>query len=306
MNEFKSVVFAGGGIRCFWETGFWDTASSGLSLKPDVVAGVSAGAAMAAMAMSGTHETGLRILKDTIKTNRKNFYFSNLFRKEPAFPHFEMYRNALRGAIDSAALKKIKEGPEIRVILAHPPRLLSAGTGIVMGFSAYVIEKYIKSPVHPRFVSKLGYTTTVVRLNDCTSPEELIDIIMCSSCLPPFIPLHRHNGRVTLDGGLTDNVPVSAIGKDSANGDMLVLLSMIYGEKNIPRVPGRVYVQPLSEPALGKWDFTDPAALQKSFDMGRRDGEAFVKQFSRKGSLSYRVSGSQGGQYISHMPAVSH
>ena len=279
MSIFKSVVFAGGGNRCFWQLGFWDTVSQGLGLKPDVVAGVSAGAAMAALVMSGTSDPGLRLLKEAIAANRKNFYFSNIFRKAPVFPHHMIYRNTLCGAIDDAALEKIKEGPDVRVMFAHPPLLLGAIMGTMIGLSAFLIEKHIKHPVHSVLASKIGYTPEVVRLNDCNRVEELVDLVMCSSCSPPFVPVHRNNGRVALDGGILDNVPVSVIGEDAAKGDILVLLPRRHAYKYIPRVRGRIYVQPSSDPAIAKFDFTDAVALQKTYDLGRRDGELFVKQY---------------------------
>ena len=282
MTEFKSVVFSGGGSRCFWQTGFWDIVSRGLALKPDVVAAVSAGAAMAAMVMSGTSDLGLRLLREATLANRKNFYIFNLFNKKPVCPHYTIYRNTLLRTVDDAALQRIKAGPEIRVMFAHPPGYLGAMAGTAIGLSSYIIEKYIKHPVHPRLALKLGYTATVISLNDCSSAEELVDLVMCSSCSPPFVPVHRHDGRIALDGGLIDNVPVTAIGRDEAKGDMLILMSRRHKEKRIPEIPGRVYVQPSSAPAVGKWDFTNPVALQKAYDMGRRDGETFVKQFMMK------------------------
>ena len=49
MEDFKYAVFAGGGCRCLWQAGFWHVVSPELNLKPDIFAGVSAGAAMASM-----------------------------------------------------------------------------------------------------------------------------------------------------------------------------------------------------------------------------------------------------------------
>ncbi len=279
MSDFKSVIFSGGGSRCLWQVGFWDTVAPAIKLKPDIIAGVSAGAAMAGMITTGTSTVGIRLIKEATAANKKNFYISNVLSKKPAFPHYEIYRNTVLNAIDNAALKKLKNGPEVRVIFAHPPRYLGARTGIAVGLLSYVIEKHTMHPVHPKLASKLGYTCTVAKLNDCKTAEEAAELIMCSSCTPPFIPIMKYNGKIALDGGIIDNVPVSAIGADASRGRMLILMSRIHREDRIPKIPGRVYVQPGTTPPIGKWDYTSPGGLQGAYDQGRFDGEAFLKKY---------------------------
>ncbi len=279
MNNFKSVVFSGGGSRCLWQIGFWDTVAPALKIKPEIMAGVSAGAAMAGMIATGTSTVGIRLIKEATGANRKNFYISNLVRREPSFPHHSIYRNTIINTIDNAALKKLKNGPEVRVMFAHPPVYLGARSGTFVGLLSYVVEKYTTHPVHPKFASRLGYTYTVAKLNDCKTAAEAADLIICSSCTPPFVPIMRHNGRITLDGGIIDNVPVSALGDDAGRGRILILMSRQHRENMIPKVPGRVYVQPSVTPPIGKWDYTNPDGLQRAYDLGRFDGELFLKRY---------------------------
>ncbi len=279
MSDFKTVVFSGGGSRCLWQVGFWDTVAPAIKLKPEIIAGVSAGAAMAGMVTTGTSTIGIRLIKEYTAANRKNFYFTNLFRKEPAFPHFNIYRNVVLNTIDTAALKKLKKGPEVRVLFAHPPFYLGARSGTAFGLMSYVVEKHTTHPVHPKFASKLGYRYTVAKLNDCKTAEEVANLIMCSSCTPPIVPIQRYNGRITLDGGIIDNVPVSAVGDDEKRGRMLIMMSRIHREDRIPKIPGRVYVQPSVNPPVAKWDYTNPDGLQRAYDLGRYDGDAFLKKY---------------------------
>lgn len=279
MNDFKSVVFSGGGSRCLWQIGFWDTVAPAIRLKPDILAGVSAGAAMAGMIATGTSTVGIRLIKEATAANRKNFYMQNVIGKEPAFPHYRIHRNTILNAIDNAALKKLKKGPEVRVIFAHPPVYLGAMSGTFVGLMSYVIEKHTMAPVHPKLASKLGYSCTVARLNDCKTSEEAADLILCSSCTPPFIPVMRHNGKISLDGGIIDNVPVSAVGADESRGRMLIMMSRVHRDDRIPEVPGRVYVQPSVNPTIGKWDYTSPDGLQGAYDLGRYDGDLFLEKY---------------------------
>ncbi|HPS87797.1 MAG TPA: patatin-like phospholipase family protein [Spirochaetota bacterium] len=279
MKDFKSVVFSGGGSRCMWQVGFWHSVSPELNLKPEIVAGVSAGAAMAGMIMAGTADLGLTLIKEATAANKKNFYISNFLKKEPVFPHYQIYRNTVLKTVNADVLKRFKKGPEIRVLFAHPPVYLGALSGTFVGLMAYVIEKHAFHPVHPKLATKLGYKPTVVKLNDCNSAEEIADLIMCSSCTPPFLPIMKYNGKVSLDGGIIDNVPVSVIGDDEKKGRMLVLMSRIHRADRIPRISNRIYMQPSVTPAISKWDYTNPAGLQAAYDLGKKDGDTFIKQY---------------------------
>ncbi len=281
MKEFKTVVFSGGGSRCLWQVGFWDTVSPELGLKPDVVAGVSAGAAMAAMIFGGASQTGIRMIKEATALNRSNFYPSNIFRSKPAFPHYAIYRNTVLNTLDEDAVKKIRSGPEVRVMFAHPPSYLGARSGVVAGLLGYTLEKHIKHPVHPVAGTRLGYSATIVKLNECSTGEEMTNMIMYSSCTPPFLPVLKYKGNVALDGGVIDNVPVRAVNDMNGKGKMLVLLTRLYDKKSIPQISGRLYVQPSSMPPVSKWDYTNPTGLQGSYDLGRADGERFIKDYRK-------------------------
>lgn len=277
MKNIKSAVFAGGGCRCLWQAGFWDTVIPALNIKPEIVAGASAGGAMAIMATSGRSKIGLESMKAATSANKKNFYIKNIFTKEKVFPHYNIYRNAIIDIIDEKTFEKIKKGPEIRVLVAHPPFYLGPRSGTFTGLMSYVVEKAIKQPVHPAFAGKLGFKSTVVKLNDCNNAEEIADAILCSSCTPPFVPIMKLGEKTALDGGIIDNVPVKAIGEDESRGDVLILMSKTYKKGRIPDIPGRIYVEPSKTPDVFKWDYTSPEKLQEAYDDGCRDGELFIK-----------------------------
>ena len=73
---------------------------------------------------------------------------------------------------------------------------------------------------------------------------------MASATVPPIMPILRIGGRIALDGGFVDNVPVEPLAAvERAGGRTLVLLTRRYDA--LPEVPGRIYVQP-SEPIAGQ------------------------------------------------------
>ena len=273
LPRFKNVVFAGGGIRCFWQAGFWSEVAVPLNIHPEKVAAVSAGAAMACMIFAGLWEETLDLFKLATGHNRRNIYPANIFRNAPVFPHAAMYRKAILEVIDMKSIQRIHRGPDIRIQIVRLPRWFGPYTGTLAGFLAYQLEKSFYRPVHPKLGRGIGFIPEVISVRDCRTPEALADLILASSCTPPFTPVLNYNGFPVLDGGIVDNVPVTAIG--SAEGNTLVLLTRSYPK--VPAIAKRTYVQPSEPISVSKWDYTNPAGLQAAFDLGCHDGRIFVQ-----------------------------
>ena len=247
-SAFSSVVFAGGGSRCVWQVGFWEAVAPELDLRPSSVAAVSAGAAMACFIFSSTMERALGCFTRRMAHNEKNFYPSRLLHpSRSAFPQAEIYRTSLLETFDEAALSRLRtEAPPIHVLLARPPRWSGARRGALLGVLTYELEKKVRYPLHPTWPIKIGFLPEIATIQDCPSREALVDLILQSSCTPPFTPLYRRAGKPVLDGGLVDNVPVVALPEEAREGRTLVLLSRPYPPEMLRGHPQRVYVCPSS------------------------------------------------------------
>ena len=273
---FDSVVFAGGGNRCLWQAGFYRAAGETLDLEPVRVAAASAGAAVAAVLFAGRFDAALAHFKRATAGNPRNVHWRNLFNAMPVFPHADMYRRALLEVIDDRALATLHAGPELRVAITRPPGSLGARTAFAIAGLADAIEHVLGPPVHPRLAPRLGFRAEYASVRACRTPEALADLVLASSCTPPFTPLSMEGGKPSLDGGIADNVPVAAF--DGAPGTTLVLLARRY--RRLPAHPQRVYAQPSTEVPVSSWDYTNPAGLQAAYDLGRRDGEEFARQMA--------------------------
>jgi predicted acylesterase/phospholipase RssA len=267
---FAGVVFAGGGNRCLWQAGFWAAAAPRLRLAPRRVAATSAGAAIACVLLAGRTDEGLAHFKAATGANRRNAYPGNALRGLPVFPHAGMYRRALLELIDAPALVRLRGGPEIVVPITRAPRWLGPRSAFAVAGLADALEHLLAPRVHPRLARALGVAAEYASVRDCATPEALADLVLASSCTPPFTPLLAHAGRPALDGGIADNVPVAAAGP----GPTLVLLTRRY--RALPAHPARTYVQPSRPVPVASWDYTDPDGLQAAFDLGLRDGAAFA------------------------------
>lgn len=272
VTAFQSVVLAGGGSRCFWHAGFWREAAGPLGLAPRQLATVSASSAMACAIQAGLIDEALRAFVAVTRGNPRNYYPRNILGSQPVFPHEAMYRRTLLEVIDAAALARIQAGADVRILLGRGPRWLGPRGGLLLAAAAYNYDKHVRRKVHPTAPLALGFRPEVVSVRECETPEKLADLVLASSCTPPMTPLLKWNGTYVLDGGVVDNVPWCAL--DGDPGETLVLLSRRY--EKLPEISGRTYVQPSKKLPISAWDYANPAGLQATFDLGRRDGEAFV------------------------------
>lgn len=273
--QFDSVVFAGGGNRCFWQAGFWSVAAPALNLRPTQIAAVSAGSAIACTLLSDTFHLGFEQYKKALAANGSNVYLRNLLRDRPVFPHGSMYREAILTSINERALSRLHQGPEINILIACPPRWASPGIALLLGILATGIEDWCNDCVHSSVGSHIGFRPLYLSVRECSTPESLADLIIASSCVPPLTPQARRNGIFLLDGGFVSNVPTQGVRE--AGGQTLVLLTRQFTQ--LPSIRGRIYVQPSRPVPVAAWDYTDETAVQSTFDLGRHDGERFCSTF---------------------------
>ncbi len=275
---FDQIVFAGGGNRCWWQAGFWERVTRDVPLRPRVITGISAGAATACMLHMRESDWVMDYYRQALASNRKNAYWGNLLRRERVFPHYRIYRQALLDIYDGQ-LDKLAAGPEIRVGISHIPRWLGPRSATAAGLVAYNIDKHVRRTLHPTLARRLGFTPEFVRAQECRTAADLADLMLQSSCTPPFTPILRRAGRAVLDGGMVDNVPVDAL--DAVPGQVLVMVTRRYPRPQMftqhHAGQDRLYVQPSEAVPISSWDYTRPDMMRPAFELGRRDGETFLR-----------------------------
>lgn len=270
----RSIVFAGGGCRCFWQAGFWEEA--GHVFAPEVIVSVSAGAAFACAALGGRTRAVLDEFKRRTDANPSNLHLRNLGRSAPVFPHHGMYRGTIESITTEAMLEALSRGPEIHVLMAYAPRRWPASVAAAVGLVSYRLERQLAGRVRARWPARLGYRPTFVRADQCNDATELADVILQSSCVPPLMPLMHRGGRPVLDGALVDGVPVEHV---AARGPTLVLLTR--HDDALPASRDVLALRPSAPVPVALWDYASPEKIQATFDLGRRDGRAFAQAIER-------------------------
>ncbi|MEM8605958.1 MAG: patatin-like phospholipase family protein [Myxococcota bacterium] len=276
---FRNAVFAGGGSRCFWQLGFWEGAiDAGLGLRDSVkfFGSTSAGCAMTTAAILDRSFDALELFKDMTGKNPANIHWQNLHprRRAPVLPHARMYREALRVLMQPEDLPELKRST-VHFLMSGSPSWVRGRASMFLGFSIYALEQTLLNPIHPTWPKRAGYRPLVGRVADCNTLDELVELILAASCIPPVLPGGRHRDEPVLDGGLIDNVPIELA--DDQPGDTLVLMSQRY--ENTPRKrPGMTYVQPSKTIKIDKFDYANPDGLQETFELGLHDGARFAEQ----------------------------
>ncbi|MEM6994305.1 MAG: patatin-like phospholipase family protein [Myxococcota bacterium] len=269
--DYEALVFAGGGCRCFWQAGFYSTAAEATGLRPQAIAAVSAGSAFACGAIGGALEAIVDEFERRTAENPRNIYPRNVMRTGLVFPHEPMYRGTILETMNGEVLRRVHAGPEIRVLLSRPPRRISPLPAVLLGYTAYGVDRLLRKNVHATLAKRLGFRKAVVVAQSCQSPAELADLIMQSSCMPPLTPLFRRDGAPVIDGALLDSAPADLVDEFDRT---LVLLSRRY--ETLPQHPRRDYVQPSQDLSVKMWDYTRPDLVRETFELGLRDGAAFA------------------------------
>jgi len=250
------------------------------------MAGASAGAAFACAAIAGCTRLVLDDFKRRAASNQRNFYPKNRFTGDRVFPHEDIYRGAILASMDAAAFDRLQKGPDLRVLISRPPAWLGPRTGLSAAVVAHLLDRR-EARVHARWGRRFGFQPEIISAQSCESIEELVELILHSSCMPPVIPLYRRGEAIVLDGGLIDNAPADIVGSARS---ALVLLSRRYPDHRVPRIPGRTYVGPSREIPIVKWDYTSPELIQQTFDLGRSDGERFAREHRPAAMLPVRYA----------------
>ncbi len=277
---FDKVVFAGGGHQCWWQAGLWETVSGEIELHPRVIGAVSAGAATVCLLYANDIRRALAWYERELKGVRSNVNWLNLVRSgQRLVPHAAIYRRALRALLGGENFRQLMwRAPEIRVQYARLPQGMSplrAGLGCMV---ASRVESW-RGSLQTTTGQRLGLIREVKRVQDCRSERELVDLLVAASCMPPFAPIELVDGEPCVDGELIDRIPVGTVA--DVPGQTLVLMARRYPSlAPVFARDGLLYVQPSETLAVSGWDYTSAARFQKTFDLGRRDGEAFLKTFA--------------------------
>lgn len=279
-SDFSAVAFAGGGNRCYWQGGFWDALSAARPQHPDFVVGVSGGAFQACFSLIGAGDRVRKIVFEACAQTRSNVDWRNLLRARSPFLVGAMYRELLTRVFGPDEFAALRAAPEIFLQVAHFPRWMPGGVAALSSIGAYQIEKLATGAAHSSAGRHLGLTADWVSTHAAADSEEIVDALMATSAVPPFMPIGRVNGRAALDGGLVDNPPLLKLGDVERSGRRTLVLST-RSAKPLQSTEIRTVVRPSQPINVNKFSVTDADGIRAAYELGLRDGADFAKSLAR-------------------------
>ena len=274
--SFDAIAFAGGGNRCYWQGGFWDAFTAIRPQNPSLVVGVSAGAFQACFSLIGEGDRVRSIVLEACASIERELDWGRLLKGRSPFVVADLYRDLIATVFGPLELAALRAAPEILIQVTHPPRWMPAMVAAYAAIGAYQVEKVVLGAAHSRAGRHVGLTAGHVSTHQLETPEALVEALMGTAAVPPFMPVGRINGRPALDGWLVDNPPIDRIAMVEAKGGRTLVLTTRAG-KTIPATETRTVVQPSVPIVTSRFAVTDGEAIRAAYELGLKDGEAFAR-----------------------------
>lgn len=275
--SFDAVGLAGGGNRCYWQSGFLKAFSEHQPLKPRFYVAVSASAYHGAMHLAGVGDRVRESAFAFAEQGHRGVDWGALRRRESPLVVGKLFRQLLADAFGEEELATLKAAPPMLIQLSGLPDWMPGALGALGSIGAYQIEKLLTDGTHSKAGLRMKLRPTWISTHNCDYPGELVDALMATSSVPPFMPVGRVRGRAYLDGGLVDNPPLMKLTQVEAKGWKTLLLTTRFGRKP-PSAPNRVVVGPSEDIPVGKFSVGDAAGIRHAYEVGLRDGLAFARQ----------------------------
>lgn len=276
-RSFQTVVFSGGGNRCWWQAGLVEGFKEANLWSPKLLVGASAGAAIAVASVTDRLRQSLNSAVEQFSGTRSNIEWSRLLRGERPFVILRIYSDWIKSFLHETNFNLLKTSAvEVRVAITRPIRMLPTTVSTAVAFALYSTEKFWMRTLHGRLPHYLGLRSEHVCANECRDVEEASNLLLASGAAVPITPTHRVGGRMAIDGGFYDSIPLPKC--SAPTHGTLVLLTRF--KPSWPRVfehNGRIYLQPAQPIPVVSMDCTNPEGVRLAFEQGLRDAQGLVR-----------------------------
>lgn len=268
-REFGTVVFAGGGNRCWWQAGLVEGLRGSPVWKPTLFLGASAGAGIAVAAATDRLRVALSAAVERFSMTKANVDWSKLLKGQRPFVLPQIYPDWIQSFMGGPDFQRLRQSSvEVRVALTRPIRFLPVWVSTGVALALYSTEKFWLRTLHGKWPHFAGLRSEHVVINRCATVDEASTVLLASAAAVPITPTHRVAGRAALDGGFYDSIPLPQ-GVNSRGGDTLVLVTRHRPERSqIFELEGRIYLQPRSAVPVTNMDCTNPVGVQRTFEQG--------------------------------------
>jgi hypothetical protein len=179
---------------------------------------------------------------------------------------------AILRTFDQSAMDTLFMGPDIQILVTRTSANLPKYPGTMTGLTLHALQGCGVRQSCARMHLQFGFRKEFLSVKKCATPADLADLVLASSCTPPFTAFYSLHGRPVLDGGLSESVPLS--GLPEKGGTALVLLTSKGAKEK--RIPGIVFAEPSQELNINGWDY-DAKKIDYLYALGKKDGGTFFE-----------------------------
>lgn len=232
MEDFRyGIVFSGGGGKGAYQIGVWKYLHEiGIDKKIHGVSGVSVGALNSLLFLQGDYQKAEKLW---LEVKQEDFTFVSLLE------YLKLLLNALKRGDISGIIGQVKETicqaieNQIGKIINDPEESQDISFSL---FSQQKLREYIKKYINPDLVLK-SLNDKIVYSMLCEAPlgldlrsfylkypypccwnkrdfDNITDLVLTSAALPVVYPFRTFDGRVCMDGGSVDNIPIKPLMED--------------------------------------------------------------------------------------------
>jgi predicted acylesterase/phospholipase RssA len=273
MTQFNAIAFSGGGLRCYWQGGFWEAFNAIHPQNPEYIVALSGGAFQSCFTLAGVGHKVREAVIDGCNARTRDIEFERLLIGKSPFVVGELYPQLMEFAFGEAELAKLKAAPPIRIQICQSPRFMPSFIAAYGAIAAYQIEKQLTDGLYSKAGRYIGMKAVHISTHDIETVEELRLAILASGTVPPFMPRIMFQGKPALDGGLVDNPPVNLLRETESKGGRTLVLATRAGQSVY--TDQRITLYPSTPILVNKFSITDGEGVRKAYELGLRDGEAF-------------------------------
>ncbi len=275
-RSFETIVFAGGGNRCWWQAGLVGLLSKHPCWQARRLIGASAGASIATAFATGRIANALAVGMARFNATPRNVEWRELLRGKRPFVLPKIYPEWIASFLNAADLAKLKLHPlQVDVAITRPLPFLPLTLSTLLALALYSSEKFWLKTFHARLPHTLGLRTEHLDLTRSANIEAAYTLLLASAAAVPITPVRHVNSRAALDGGFYDSVPLPADRAD--DGGTLALLTR--HRPDLPQIftlQDRVYLQPANKVAAINFDCTSGENIRLTYEQGRTEARRML------------------------------
>lgn len=279
-NEIDTLVFPGGGNRCWWQAGLISALiRSDFKLPADII-GCSAGAAMAAALISDRMDEALGSCKSLYRENSSTLSFRKGYVPLPEFAQKRIYPEWIRSFLGLEELARIKRFGGLSVAVSRLDKSACESLAVSQAVCRFLLKKRYPQNRACKGAPKIGgFTQVFLDLSAQQNLAEALILMEATAAAAPVIPGRTICGARYFDGGYIAPVPVLMHQTQQARKKTLILLTKHNSAKpTVFTANDRWFVQPSQPIPVATWGCVGNTTVDEAFLLGQRDALQIPRQ----------------------------